>query len=135
MLSRTKNASLKGSEMKLFFLLSYLKNYPLPPFVEDMDLDGYLTRHICEIEQYWDPASQLCRDFSECYNPIAPSSKRCVYDYLEQFDYWFYDWDDSDDDYYDCFDTRTETTLACCPVFKYGADTYEYTEIEYYIVS
>jgi len=27
-----KNASLKGSEMKLFFLLSYLKNYPLQQF-------------------------------------------------------------------------------------------------------
>ena len=27
-----KNASLKGTEMKLFFLLSYLKNYPLQQF-------------------------------------------------------------------------------------------------------
>ncbi|MFV0267701.1 MAG: transposase family protein [Draconibacterium sp.] len=27
-----RNASLKGSEMKLFFLLSYLKNYPLQQF-------------------------------------------------------------------------------------------------------
>jgi len=27
-----KNASLRGSEMKLFFLLSYLKNYPLQQF-------------------------------------------------------------------------------------------------------
>ena len=27
-----KNTSLKGSEMKLFFLLSYLKNYPLQQF-------------------------------------------------------------------------------------------------------
>jgi len=27
-----KNACLKGSEMKLFFLLSYLKNYPLQQF-------------------------------------------------------------------------------------------------------
>ena len=27
-----KNASLRGSEMKLFFLISYLKNYPLQQF-------------------------------------------------------------------------------------------------------
>lgn len=133
MLSRTKNASLKGSEMKLFFLLSYRKNYPLPPFVEDMDLDGYLTRHICEIEEYWDTEENSCIDFTECYLPTNPSMFDCKYDYLEQFSYWFQDWNNSDS--YDCFDTRTETEMACCPVFKYGSDTYEYTEIEYYIES
>jgi len=111
---------------------------PLPAFITDMENDGYLTRHVCAFEQFWNPVTKLCEDFSECYDPRNPDAQECKYDFFLGFDNWLNDSfpSDPDADDSDCFVTASSINeQACCPLFKYGSDTYEYFNMTYFQAS
>ncbi|MFC2133811.1 hypothetical protein ACFLTH_04280 [Bacteroidota bacterium] len=113
---------------------------PLPAFVSDMEENADQTRHVCPYGEYWSFdifTGWSCRDFTECYLPSNPETYDCKYDYLTEFSSWMNDSYPNDPvQDMDCFDTVSEINeRACCPVFKYGENTYEYTDISYYMAS
>jgi len=119
-------------------------NNPLPAYVQDMNLDSRLTRHVCKIGRYWDPEYDAnndgvveggCRDFGECYFPRDPAQAECQYDYLTEFDQWLLEampFDPEVDK--DCFDsTPGYNAMACCPIYQNNENTYDYKAVEFYI--
>ncbi len=111
-------------------------NNPLPAFVPDMENNSYLTRHVCGIGSYWQPIlveeTGVCINTDECYVPSNPLGFNCHFNYETQFVSWFGDYNNTEN--LDCFDTQTETISACCPVYHAGTNTYDYVDVEYYMV-
>ena len=111
---------------------------PLPAYVEDMENDANLTRHVCTIGYYWgydETDGWGCLEFSECYNPTDPQSKECTYDYRTQFSNWTGEAMPFDPDAdLDCFDSEAGwNEAACCPIYAHGQDTYDMVGVEYYV--
>ena len=115
---------------------------PLPAYLQDMELNSAETRHCCPKESYWNPITENCDDFSECYNPDPNIITDCSYDFLTQFNPpgpdlgWIDDFDD-ENPAVDCIDEtypeEPETIRTCCPVWAYNSLTYDYENIEYYL--
>jgi len=108
----------------------------LPAYVQDMQTNAYLTRHICKFDAYWDPVFQACRDYARCYDPANPSAYSCDKDYETNFTGWVTDalpTDPVPDE--DCFDSLSgNNDRACCPVWVGGENTYDYVNVVYFIV-
>jgi len=111
---------------------------PLPAFVEDMKTNSDQTRHCCPKETYWgyDSATQeyRCIDFSECYNPDPDIETDCNASFLTEFEDWLLQampYDPESDK--DCFDSIPGyNSKACCPIWRFHLQTYDYLDIVYY---
>jgi len=123
---------------------------PLPAFSEDMINNGNEARHCCTTGNYWNPNTDngdgtfgACEQFSECYSPVDFSNKYpCQSDFNTELNNWI-------DDVYgetnplhapedcvrdDLLASGVTTDTACCPVWSYNENTYQMTDITYYMV-
>ncbi|MBC8500347.1 MAG: PKD domain-containing protein [Nanoarchaeota archaeon] len=117
---------------------------PLPAFVEDMKTNSEQTRHCCPKGTYWDPTTELCEDFSECYNPDPDGQTPCNASFLTEFSLWLEDatgsfWEEGDF-YYptDCIleyelEAGNTDNVLCCPIWRFHLQTYDYLDIVYYV--
>ncbi len=115
---------------------------PLPEYVPDMENNSYQARHCCPMGTYWDPVWELCQDFSECYDP-DPMLQPCNYDYNTEFGNWTEDVYNATNPMFnpqDCVIEQklqaglTEDTL-CCPLWQGGQNTYDWSDLTYYVQS
>ncbi|MAG39136.1 hypothetical protein CMO90_03545 [Candidatus Woesearchaeota archaeon] len=119
---------------------------PLPALVEDMQSNSEQARHCCPMGRYWDVNSLTCEDFIECYRPDDEFDEfHCQSDFNNNFSGWYSDlngsyWDEGHINYPDDCILEEEINngntddVLCCPVWMNNENTWEMTDIEYFIV-